>query len=71
MMVLDSFIDFYFDGGEKKIQASWVKDIKDNEIKDAFAYFLLIVNSPWGLIHHLFSQPLLYNIYLDMKLDYI
>ena len=40
MMVLDSLIDFYFDGGEKKIQASWVKDIKDNEIKDAFAYFL-------------------------------
>ena len=53
LMVLNSFIDFCFDGGESKYitvnyGAPWVKNIKDNvicvnkqQIKDAVAYLLL------------------------------
>ena len=58
LMVINSLIDFCFDGGESKYitfnnyGARWVKNIKDNviclnkqQIKDAVAYLLLIVIS--------------------------
>ena len=53
LMILNSLIDFRFDGGESKYNtfnsygAHWVKNIKDNviylnkgQIKDAVAYLL-------------------------------